>query len=129
MIRKRGKIIIPEGIQIWPHELRVARVLAKAGHAVEFLPTRNVKTADVLVDGVEYEIKSPKSGASNSLEHLLKKALKQSPNLIIDTARMKGMSDEGAKRFLISQSRIRKRIRRLIMITKRGQVIDISALL
>ena len=33
-----GKIIVPAGVRPWPHELRVAEVLAAAGHRVEFLP-------------------------------------------------------------------------------------------
>ncbi|MBR6134414.1 hypothetical protein IKQ38_02960, partial [Candidatus Saccharibacteria bacterium] len=39
-----------------------------------------MKTADILLDDVAYEIKSPKSANSNTLEHVLKKALKQSSN-------------------------------------------------
>lgn len=113
--QKRG-IYIPSGRIIWPHELRVAEVLALAGHYVEFLPEGNLKNADILLDGVEYEIKSPKSATANSLEHLLKKALKQSPNIIIDTSRMKSSRDDNVRKFLISQVKSRKQINRLIMI-------------
>ena len=86
------------------------------------------KTADILLDGIEFEIKSPKSANVNSLEHILKKAVKQSCNIIIDTSRMKNVRDDNTRRFLINQVRIRRQINNLIMITKQGQIIDISAL-
>ncbi len=70
---KKSQIIIPAGTHPWSHELRVANILALAGHTVEFLPTGAQKTADILLDEVEYEIKSPKTNNTNSLEHLLEK--------------------------------------------------------
>ena len=124
----RGKVVTPADANPWPHEQRVAKILALAGHYVEFIPETTIKTADLLLDGVEFEVKSPKSGNANSLEHILKKALKQSGNIIIDTSRMNGARDDKIRSFLISQARIRKQINRLLMITKHGQLIDISAL-
>ena len=128
MNNPRGKVIIPASVSPWPHERRVAKILALAGHAVEFIPESTMKTADILLDGVEFEIKSPKSGNANSLEHILKKAVKQSNNIIIDASRMKNVRDDNTRRLLVNQVRIRKQIKKLIMITKQGQIIDISAL-
>lgn len=124
----RGKVVVPANANPWPHELRVAKILALAGYAVEFIPETNTKTTDILLDGIEFEIKSPKSANANSLEHILKKAVKQSCNIIIDTSRMKNVRDDNTRRFLVNQVRIRKQINNLIMITKQGQIIDISAL-
>ena len=124
----RGKVVVPANANPWPHELRVAKILALAGYAVEFIPETERKTADILLDGIEFEIKSPKSANANSLEHILKKAVKQSCNIIIDTSRMKNVRDDNTRRFLINQVRIRRQINNLIMITKQGQIIDISAL-
>ena len=124
----RGKVVVPANANPWPHELRVAKILALAGYAVEFIPEANTKTADILLDGIEFEIKSPKSANANSLEHILKKAVKQSCNIIIDTSRMINVRDDNTRRFLINQVRIRRQINNLIMITKQGQIIDISAL-
>ena len=126
---KIGKIIIPAGVKPWPHELRVAEILAMAGFNIRFLEKSSLHTADVLLNGIEFEIKSPKSANANSLEHLLKKALKQSSNIIIDTSRMKNSRDNNVKKFLISQAKSRKQIKKLIMITKRGQIIDISSMI
>lgn len=124
----RGKVVVPANANPWPHELRVTKILALAGYAVEFIPETNTKTADILLDGIEFEIKSPKSANANSLEHILKKAVKQSCNIIIDTSRMKNVRDDNTRRFLINQVGIRRQINNLIMITKQGQIIDISAL-
>lgn len=124
----RGRVVVPANANPWPHELRVAKILALAGYAVEFIPEINTKTADILLDGIEFQIKSPKSANANSLEHIIKKAVKQSCNIIIDTSRMKNVRDDNTRRFLVNQVRIRKQINNLIMITKQGQIIDISAL-
>ncbi len=125
--RKNGTFIA-SGRKIWPHELRVAEILALAGHSIEFIQESNLHTADIFLDGMEFEIKSPKTANANSLEHLLKKALKQSRNIIIDTSRMKNSRDDGVRKFLTAQAKSRRQIKKLIMITKRGQIIDISAL-
>ena len=122
---KTGQIIIPAGRKPWPHELRVAEILAEAGHKVEFLPEANLKTADILLDEVEFEIKSPKAALSNSLEHSLKKAIKQSPNIIVDTSRIKHARANNVRRFLLAQANVRTGIKRLIMITGSGYIIDI----
>ena len=100
-----------------------------AGHNIEFLEESNLHTADILLDGIEYEIKSPKSSTANSLEHLIKKALRQSPNIIIDTSRMKNARDDNTRKFLITQAKSRKQIKKLIMITKQGRIVDISVLI
>ena len=127
-LTKKSRIIIPAGRKLWPHELRVANILAMAGHNVEFLEESNLHSADILLDKIEYEIKSPVSSTANSLEHLLKKALKQSPNIVIDTSRMKNARDDNTRKFLISQIKSRRQIKKLIMITKQGRIIDIFAL-
>lgn len=125
---KHGTYITPGRIP-WPHEMRVAEILALAGHYVEFLPEYNdVPTADIRLDGVEYEIKAPKNFNPNTLEHTIRRAIKQSPNLIIDTSRMKKVRDEQVRNFLVEQARKAKMLRRLIMITKQGRIVDIFAL-
>lgn len=126
---KKARIIIPANIVPWEHELRVARILALAGHTVEFLPTRSQKTADILLDGVEYEIKSPITSNSKKIIRNLKRALKQSQNVIIDSFRVKGMKDDALLKLLVSRARDQKTLKRLLLITKFGQIIDIMALI
>ena len=53
-----------------------------AGHNIEFLPEANINTADFLLDGITYELKSPFTNKPNKLERNIKRALKQSKNII-----------------------------------------------
>lgn len=126
--KQSGRIIIPGGRQPWPHELRIANILAMAGHNIEFLPEANVSMADILLDGLEYEIKSPFTNKPDKLERNLKRALKQSKNIILDSSRVKNMRDDNLRHFLIRKAREQKQIGHLILITKHGQIIDITAL-
>ena len=124
----KSGIFAPPERKIWPHEMRVAKILASAGHYIEFLEEGALPSADIKIDGIEYEIKSPKTMSSNTLEHLLKRGLKQCINLIIDTSRTK-MQDDKMRVFLIKQMRTTKQIKKMLMITKRGQIVDIFKLI
>lgn len=125
---KKSGIFIATGRKPWPHEMRVAEILSLAGHYIEFLEETTLRTADIRLDGVEFEIKSPESFNANTFEHKLKDATKQSQNLIIDTSRIKMVRDQKICTFLLNQMRKQKQIKKMIMITKHGNIIDISAL-
>ncbi len=107
----------------------MARILAMAGHVVEFLPTTSIKTADVMIDGAEYEIKSPITNKPDKLERVIKRALKQCKNIIYDSSRIKDMRDDNLRRFLVNKARQQPQIGKLILITKRGQIVDIKSLI
>ena len=127
---KKGSIIISEEVNPWPHEKRVAKILAEEGHVVEFIPEGTIGTADIFLDGIVYEIKSPKSNKINTIEHRIKDAINnQSCNLIIDSSRIKGMKDYNLKNWLIKKCREQPQIRRMIFINKKGQIIDIKTLI
>ena len=120
-------VFTPPGRKPWPHERRVADILALAGHYVEFLPESSLHTPDIKVDGAEYEIKSPETAKTSSLEQSIRTALKQCSNIIIDSSRMK-MRDDKARRFLIKKCREQKQIKKMIFITKHGKIVDILGL-
>lgn len=124
-----GNVIIPSNTHPWAHELRVAKILASTGFVVEFLPTSSIKTADILLDGVEFEIKSPFTNKANTIDHMIRRAIRQSPNLIIDSSRMKNIREPQVKNLLINQARRAKQLKRLILVTKSGQIIDIMSLI
>ena len=124
--QQRGVYIAP-GRNPWPHELRTAKVLALAGYYVEFLPESNLHSPDIRLDGVEYEMKSPETEKTSSLEQTIRTALKQCPNIIIDSSRMK-MCDDRVQRFLVKKCREQKQIKKMLFITKRGGIIDIFGL-
>lgn len=125
----RGKVTKPANTHPWPHEERVADILALAGHAVEFIPEGTIGTADIYLDGVIYEIKSPKTRNTNTIEHRLKDAIRnQSYNLIIDSSRIKDMPDPVFQNWLIKRCRLQPQIKNMLFINKKGQIIDIKAL-
>lgn len=127
--RKIGKVIKPSNTDPWPHEERAADILAESGYYVEFLP-RSSSSPDILLNNVEYEMKSPKSHKANSMEQLIKDALykKKCPNIVFDSLRLKGVRDEEIERFLISQVKRRKAIKNMLFINKHHRVIDICKL-
>ena len=125
--QKHGIYIAP-GRNPWPHELRAAKILALAGHYVEFLPENSLHTPDIRLDGVEYEIKSPETEKTSSLEQSIRTALKQCPNIVIDSSRMK-MYDMRVRGFLIKKCRDQKQIKKMLLITKHGEIVDIFGLI
>lgn len=126
---KTGKVVIPTGASVWPHELRCARTLAAAGHNIEFLTPIDgpgVKTPDLIMDNIRWEIKSPESSNPKSLQRVLRRAGAQSPNVIIDTTRATKLSDSAILRELKRLLPMTKSVRRLVVVTKNGNVIDIG---
>ena len=92
----KTKIIIPNGIDIWPHELKTAQALAKSGFTVTFIQSTKIdhnKSPDVLINGLKWEIKSPRTDKLSAIERNLKRATKQSENIIIDSQRMSKLHD------------------------------------
>ena len=129
MKKLNGNVIIPANASPWPHEIRVAKILALAGHEVFFIPEGTISSADIYLDGVIYEIKSPKTNKTNTIEHRLKEAVrKQSCNLIIDSSRLKGMSDHNFQKWLISRCEKQPQIKKMLFINKKGQIIYIKSL-
>ncbi len=131
-MKKAGSVTIPADLTIWDHELKTARVLAGVGHRVEFLPATNkhsAKSPDILMNGIKWEIKSPKTDKLSALERNLKRASRQSGHIIIDTRRMKKIHDSTVQRFLVQKLKQQKTIKQILLINRKHQVIDINALI
>lgn len=132
MPHKSGKVIIPASIVPWDHELKTAHALAQHGFTVEFVAVSNnhkAKTADVVIDGVLYEIKSPKTDKLSAVERNLKRATKQSGNTIIDSRRMSKLHDATIQKFLAQKLKQQKTIKKILFVNRRHKVIDISDIL
>ena len=125
--QKMGRIIIPSGRRVWPHEMHVAKILAAAGHEVEFLPEVGPSPADIRLDGkIIYEIKSPFTNKDDKLERNIKRGLKQSKNIIFDSHRIKNMKDEKLLVFLRNKVKEQKQLNKLLLIDKKDRIIDIK---
>lgn len=127
-----GKIIILPKADIWPHEMLTAKALANAGYVVEFRVNENfdyVKSPDIIIDSEVWELKSPKSAKLVSVERNLKKASRQSSNIVLDSQRMGRLPDASIERELIKQFKLTKNISKLLFINRKRKVIDISTLI
>ncbi len=124
-----GRVIIPPDVNLWPHELRTADALARAGHVVEFVrknDTPHEKTADALVDGVLWEFKAPRSSHLSAVERNLKKGRWQSERIVFDGRRMKRLPDYAIEREVRTRAYRIPHIRKLLYVNKQGQIIDIK---
>ena len=129
MVVRIGNVVVPNGTNVWPHELATAKAPAMACHDVEFLPRidgKEVKSADVLMDGVVWEMKSPTSTSVKSLQKVLRRAGRQSHNVIVDTARMRGVSDRAARREPARLLPLVASVRRLRLVTKARDAFDVT---
>jgi len=125
-----GKVIIPVGHPNppAPHEEDVAKILAHHYETtVEFImPIDDYKrkTADIMMNGVAWEIKSPKGKSSSTISNQIRRASKQSCNLIIDSrsTKLKYIEIERRLRFGLSKS---TSIKRVILIDKSGKIVEI----
>lgn len=58
----------------------------------------------------------------------LKRANRQSENIIIDSYRIKHLPDKKIERYLLDRFRVQKSIKRLLFVNRQRKVIDIGSL-
>ena len=130
-----GQVIIPASHPNppEPHEIDAAWVLAHYYRCtVEFLiPVDDYmrKTADIIMLGVEWEMKSPIGNSKATIENQFRRASRQSKNIVIDTRRTTLEYDRIEKMLLLEMNK-RPIIKRVILIkksaTNSANVIEIS---
>ena len=123
---ERGSII-PNGVVLKEHEMATVVLLTELGFNVELIPKSNlqgVRTPDVRIEGLLWEIKSPKGEGKSLMKNTIQKACRQSCNVIVDLRRVKRYQEkclsELNREFEYSRS-----LKRLKIITKNGSVIDL----
>ena len=129
MSKETGNKSAPDAYGIWPHERRCAQSLSASGRDVKFIPVTQgskVKSADLVMDGMIWEMKSPETSDVHSLQRILRRASKQSHNVIIDTSRATRLSDAKIEHELRRLLHLVKSVKRLLMVAKTGEVIDLT---
>jgi hypothetical protein len=124
---KRG-IITPNGVALEKHENDTVVYFTELGYDIELIPpskSPKSRQPDFIMNGLPWEMKSPMSNGSRTIEHAVRSASKQSENIIIDLRRSK-MDDERAMAQIKFHASKRTNIRRLIVIIKKGAHIDIK---
>lgn len=74
------------------HEYETVVLFTEKGNDVELIPKSNkmgVHSPDILMDGEAWEIKSPKGEGRYLMSNTIQRAVKQSPNVIVDLRRTK----------------------------------------
>jgi len=127
-MKKIGKTNVRNGAYPETHELETAWFLNNCGKDVEFLvPVRSkgIHTADILMDGIAWEIKCPKGSGKRTLDRAVKKAIHQSQNIIFDLRYLQ-LNEEIAIKQLNKDFYSVKIIKRLMIITKSKNLLDIK---
>ncbi|MCL2085688.1 hypothetical protein FWH09_02010 [Candidatus Saccharibacteria bacterium] len=127
-MKRKGYYVVPEGANPWPHEINVAKILKDAGHIVEFIPESNWKRPDIKLDGKEYEIKSPRSNRIAAVEQNLKRATGKCSNVIMDSSRMKDITDRSIQSYLVKKIKSQRSIKKLLFVNRERKIIDINDL-
>ena len=127
----KGLVTREPGAKPKPHEYITAEALADAGYNVHFLPSSvNMSMADCYINDTLFDIKAPEGKSVDSIERNLRKAVNhQSPNIVLDSFRMKTLRDNSIQNFLLERLRRRHGIQRIIFVNRKREVIDINQLL
>ncbi|MDR0490568.1 MAG: hypothetical protein LBH28_04910 [Oscillospiraceae bacterium] len=126
-----GQVVIPTNHPNPPeqHEIDAAWILARHFQCVvEFLtPVDDYmrKTADIVMLGVQWEMKSPIGASKATIENQFRRASKQSRSLIIDTRRTT-LDDKEIVKSIIRETKKHSSIKRVILIDKFDKVIEMS---
>ncbi|MDR1358128.1 MAG: hypothetical protein LBJ48_02060 [Coriobacteriales bacterium] len=111
------------------HEIEAAWILARHfGTVVEFLiPTNGykTKTADFVIDGLIWEMKSPTGKSKNTVGFAFKRGSKQARCIVLDARRI-GLREHEALKYVQREYERRRKIRRVLFITKSLQVLDLQ---
>ena len=124
----KGTVTREGGAKPKPHEYITAEALADSGYNVRFIPSNvNIGMADCYINNTIFEIKAPEGKTTTCVERNLRKAVDhQSPNIVIDSSRMKNIQDRSIQSFLIERLKRRHGVRRIIFVNRKREAIDIN---
>lgn len=127
MVRRRGKLI-GNGVRLKPHEMMTVDFFLDRGDDIELLMPSNTvknKNPDWVMRGKIWEAKSPQTTNINTLLVTLKRASRQSANLIVDLRRVRG-DDVRVARVIQSKFLLSKRFRHLLIIRRNGELVELK---
>ncbi len=122
---KKGKIT-PNGVSLEKHEYDTILFLTNLGHDIELIPrstTCGVQTPDIIMNGIGWEIKSPKGKGKWLIKNTIQNASHQSENIIIDLRRIK-INQTKCLSAIERQFKFSKRIKKILVITKDRKLLD-----
>lgn len=125
--KKYGKLI-DHGVKLKPHELATVEYFLRRGDDIELVvPTNTLgnKNPDWALWGKIWEAKSPQTINANTLIVMLKRASKQSVNLIIDLRRIKG-DEVKVMKIIQAKFETSKRLKHVLMILKDAELLELK---
>ena len=126
-----GQVIIPVGHPNPPesHEVDAAFILARHFRCtVEFLvPIDDYKrkSADIVMLGVQWEIKSPIGASKSTIGNQFRRASRQARNIIIDTRRTT-LGDKEIEKTVVRETKKHSTIKRIFFVNKFEKVVEMS---
>ena len=126
-----GKVIIPVDLRkpLEDYEIDAANLLARHYKCdVEFIiPIDDYKrkTADILMQGSMWEIKSPEGSSKYTIQKQIRRASKQAKNIVIDTRRTTLAYSRIEKDVQIELNK-RHNIKKIILIDKFDNIVEIK---
>ena len=124
---RRGKIT-PNGVSLEKHENETVVYFTNLGYDVELIPPSGTPGSfrpDFTMNGLDWEMKSPQSDGSRTIEHAVRSAARQSENIVIDLRRSR-LNEKRALSQLKFHSIKRTNIKRLVVILKSNTHIDMK---
>ncbi|MBR1796923.1 MAG: hypothetical protein IJ757_02780 [Clostridiales bacterium] len=106
-------------------EFSTAKYFADLGKTVVFIRPSSISnqhTPDILMDGVEWEIKCPEGNSKRTIENNMRKAIKQSRYVIFDLRHMKYPEVKSIAK-LENEFKLNSSLRKLYVIKKNGELL------
>ena len=126
MLRMKKGIIIPNGVILEKHEYKTVLLFTEMGVDIELIPKserKGVHAPDIVMNGLRWEMKSPKGEGKYLMQNTIQKAVMQSKNVIVDLRRAK-RSQERCLQELRKEFDNSRSLRRLKIITKSRRILD-----
>ncbi len=101
-------------------EFETAKYLAEKGKDIVFIRPSSIPNQhrpDILMDGLEWEIKCPKGKSRRTIENNMRKAIMQSHNIIFDLRHIKLSEDKSIAK-LEHEFKINTRLKKIYIIKK-----------
>ncbi len=114
-------------LQIPPekHELATARYFSEKGKDIVFIRPSNIPKVhrpDILMDGIEWEIKSPQGKAKRTIEQNFRQAIEQSLYIIFDLRRINVPESKCLSQ--LEKEFNSRHAKRLLIIKKNGDLVE-----
>ncbi len=115
-------------VHLEEHEYKTVKFLLEQGYDIELIPPsriKNLRMPDLMLMGLPWEMKAPLGDSKHTIKNIVQNASQQSANIIIDLRRCK-TDDNTAINKILHYFELSKRLRRIIIISKSGEMLDIS---